>query len=240
MRKSFYELFDNKAIIGMIHLAGKDKQEKIGRAIEEIEIFEEENFNGAIIENYHGRNPDYVLETLRKLEKRANKLVIGINLLGYPTDSFRLADRDNLVQFIQIDSIHPSDMLGKEYNRLRNRYPNVAVFGGINFKYQTQETGEGLERELKRAMQRCEAIVTTSEGTGIETSIRKLQLFREIIGEEFPLISGAGVNKDNVYETLKFANGIINGSFLKDYDTEQKIKRERVKELMLEVKKLET
>jgi uncharacterized protein len=224
MRKPFQEVFDTDktALIGMIHLSGKDMQEKIERALEEILIYEETGFDGTIIENYLGRDFNYVRETLKELRKRKNKLKIGVNILGYPSLSFDLADffGDELVSFIQIDSIHPKDFPKESYQELREKHSNIPVFGGINFKYKTQETGKNLERELVNAMKRCEGIVTTGEGTGIETPIQMLQDFREII-EDFPLIVGAGVNIKNIYETSKIVDGIIIGSYLKLKDGEE-------------------
>ena len=131
---------------------------------------------------------------------------------------------------MQIDSIHPADFSFLEYNNLRARYSEVVVFGGINFKYKTQEKGEGLVRELNKARSRSEAIVTTGEGTGKETPIKNLKKIKKII-ENFPLISGAGVNSENVYETSLVADGIIIGSYLKDGNTHNKIIKEKCREI---------
>ncbi len=61
--KKFYDLFGNKPIIGMIHGAG-DKP--VDRAMKELDIYEEEGVNGAIIENYH-----CPIETVVKILERA-------------------------------------------------------------------------------------------------------------------------------------------------------------------------
>ena len=47
------DIFNNsKPIIGMIHLAGDTQKEKVSRALEELELYEQEGVDGAIIENY--------------------------------------------------------------------------------------------------------------------------------------------------------------------------------------------
>ncbi|MCK4552935.1 hypothetical protein KAT80_01910 [Candidatus Pacearchaeota archaeon] len=202
--------------------------------MEELFLLEEEGFSGAIIENYHGCADDVIATLVERAKNHKSKFRVGVNILGDSNLSFKLVNNYK-ADFIQIDSIHPADMSWREYNKLRAHYNNVSVFGGINFKYKTQEKGEGLVRELKRAIPRCEAIVTTGEGTGIETPIEKLKIVRKIIGEDNYLFSGAGVNKNNVCEQLNFADGIIIGSFLKDYDTKKKIIRERCEQIIIEV-----
>ena len=52
-----------KPVIGMIHLAGDGLNAKIDRALEELNIFDEEGINGAIIEDYHA-TPRDVYETI--------------------------------------------------------------------------------------------------------------------------------------------------------------------------------
>ena len=65
------------------------------------------------------------------------------------------------------------------------------------------------------AKQRCDAVVTTGEGTGKDCPTEKLVEFRSVLSD-FPLIVGAGVTADNVCEKLQFADGVIIGSWLKD------------------------
>ncbi len=233
MRKSFYEIFNNKKpIIGMIHLAGNSEQEKINRALEEISIFEEEGIAGALIEDYHGF-PEDVVNTLEAISKKETKLIIGINILRNPYSGFQIANEFG-AKFIQFDTVQTSDIDLKKYNELRKKYSNIIVLGGIGFKY-TFPTGNTLEQDLYEGKLRCEAIVTTGEGTGIETPLQKLRDFRKILGD-YPLISGAGVNKRNIKEQLNVADGAIIGSYFKNYNTRKKIKRYHVRKLVREMK----
>jgi len=49
----FRDLFQSKKpIIGMIHLAGRDKEERMQRALEELQLYQEEGVDGAIIGSY--------------------------------------------------------------------------------------------------------------------------------------------------------------------------------------------
>ncbi len=233
MVKNFYEIFNNKKpIIGMIHLAGEGEQEKISRALEEISIFEEEGIDGAIIEDYEGTITN-VIETLEKISIKGTNLIIGINILNNPYSAFEFANQ-SIAKFIQFDSVQEKDLDVEKYNTMRIRSPNVVVLGGIRFKYKTY-TGNSLEKDLQESMSKCEAIVTTGEGTGLETPIQKLRDFKNILGD-YPLISGAGINRENIKEQLDVVDGVIVGSYLKDYNTREKVKRYRVRELVQAMK----
>ncbi|MBS3094704.1 hypothetical protein J4474_03490 [Candidatus Pacearchaeota archaeon] len=224
-----------KPIIGMIHLAGSSQEEKVERAIEELKIYDEEGINGAIIENYHGD----VLDLAFVLEESANlnlNLVKGINVLGDLRSSFNLSHISD-AKFIQIDSVQNKDLNAWEYDFLRKFFPGIYILGGIRFKYKTP-TGNSLEQDLEEGKSNCNIIVTTGDGTGIETSIQKLKDFKNYLGD-FPLIVGAGVNLKNVTEQLSVADGAIVGSAFKPYkNTYEKVDRNLVRNFMNEVRKL--
>lgn len=225
----------NKPIIGMIHLAGKNTKDKITRALEELTIYQEEGINGAIIEDYHG-TPKDVYETLRESLRKGLKIVKGINILRDSYSAFNLASEFG-ARFIQFDSVQTPDLNLELYNKLRKKYPNIAVLGGIGFKY-ISPTGNPLEVDLREGKSRCEAIVTTGDGTGIETPTKKLREYKKLLGE-FPLIVGAGINLDNVSEKLKICDGAIIGSYFKlGKDTHLPVDKKRVNDLMKIVKQL--
>ncbi len=235
MAHKFYDLFPvKKPVIGMIHLAGQNGGEKVRRALEEILIFENEGINGAIIENYHGSTLD-VVAALSRISERGTKLILGVNILKDSYRSFEIANRFG-AKFVQFDSVQPTDLMLDVYDNMRRMYPSVSVLGGVRFKY-TRPTGNPLKKDLNYAMQICEAVVTTGEGTGMETPIEKLKDFRRLMGD-YPLIVGAGLNAENAYWQLGVADGAIVGSFFKNGDTQKPIDIGRVKKLMLEVRKL--
>lgn len=228
MKRDFKTLFPvPKPVIGMIHLAGKDSDDKLHRALEEMRIYNDEGVDGFIIEDYHGTVADVI--NVAKYS-RWYDVVRGINILGKPFETFVTAAHSQC-QFIQLDSVQTPDLALQSYNQFREEHPDLVVLGGVGFKY-TKPTGNSLEKDLAEGMSRCEAIVTTGEGTGIETPIRKLRNYRRIMGD-FPLISGAGVTAGNVYEQLQVADGIIVGSYFKpEGNTQLKVDRTLVKKLM--------
>lgn len=224
----------DKPIIGMIHLAGKSEREKTKIALEELKIYQNEDVNGAIIEDYHGS-----LENLYEILGQSStglKIIRGINCLRDPYRSFNMA-RDFGAKFIQFDSVQTPDLDIERYDLLRNKYPEIIVLGGVGFKY-TSPTGNPLEQDLNEGKSRCEGIVTTGLGTGLETPLEKLREYKRLLSD-FPLIVGAGVNLDNVKKQLQIADGAIIGSYFKqDGNTQLPVDRNKVRELMSIVKDL--
>ena len=224
----------------MIHLAGKSRDEKVARALEELDIYEQEGVNGAIIEDYHG-SPIDVQEVLKKSQARFKKIIRGVNLLSNPYSGFKLAQAFG-ARFVQFDSVQTPDLDLELYDQRRKEFPNIAVLGGVGFKY-IPPTGNPLEVDLREGKSRCEAIVTTGDGTGIETPLDKLRQYKKLLAE-FPLIVGAGVNSSNAYEQLMIADGAIIGSYFKpNGNTQLPVERNRVRTIMeiaKQVRKMQT
>ena len=216
----------------MIHLAGS---EPVKRAMEEISIFEEEGINGAIIENYHGSVED-VVQTLKKTANTKPKIAIGVNVLPNEFEqSFTLSHKYR-ADFIQIDYIAGRYNSGEfdydTYSSCKQRYPNIITLGGVWPKYYYPVEGSDLEVDLREAKTRAEAIVVTGAGTGMETPLKKIRKFREIIGGH-PLVVGAGLTVDNAYEQLCISDGAIVGTyFKKGGDTQNPIDREKIRKFM--------
>src|SRR3989338_1326744 len=225
----FEEVFTiKKPIIGMIHLAGKDKADRMSRALYELDLYEKEGVDGAIIEDYHGSVED-VYDVLKESNTKGFKIIRGVNVLSDPYSSFSLAQEFG-ARFVQFDSVQSGHIDSRKYDRLRNQYKDIVVLGGARFKY-TSSTGDSLEEDINDGRNRCDAVVTTGDGTGIETPLQKLKDFKSIL-EKFPFIVGAGVTKENVYQQLMIADGAIIGSYFKNSYTMNKIDRERVRSLM--------
>ncbi|MFH1503201.1 MAG: BtpA/SgcQ family protein [Candidatus Diapherotrites archaeon] len=230
----FDRLFASKPIIGMVHLAGNNKDEKIKRALEELSIYEQEGVDGAIIEDYHGP-AEYIYETLKEVQKNNYKIILGVNNLRNPYASFH--SKNLGAKFVQFDSVQNKDLNLENYNEFRKVYADMIVLGGIRFKY-TLPTGNSLEKDLDEGKLNCDAIVTTGEGTGIETPIKKLKVFKSYLGD-FSLIIGAGLNTENAYEQLQIADGAIVGSAFKpNKNTRLPVDKYLVRELIDMVKEV--
>ncbi len=195
--------------------------------------------DGIIVENYHGSAKD-VANTLLNLNK--GDLIVGINILpNQYADAFTLAKMYN-ADFIQVDYVAGkyinTDFDKQWYLSNRENYKHIKVLGGCWPKYYRPIDNSNLENDLKEAMELCDAIVVTGAATGKETPLDKIKEFRNIIGD-FPLIIGAGLNKDNVQEQMLIGNGAIVGSCFKDFGkTTNEISRELVREFMDELNKI--
>jgi hypothetical protein len=223
-----------KPVIGMIHLTG-DYNEKVSNALKELLLYQEEDVDGAIVEDYHGA-PSDIWEVMRQSNNSDFKIVRGINCLAKSYLGFSFAQELG-AKFVQFDSVESSNLDVQRYLDLRERYSDIAVLGGVRFKYQPT-TGKSLDEDLKDACRICEAIVTTGEGTGIETPFDKLQDFKLHL-PNFPLFVGAGVTIDNVAQQLNVCDGAIVGSYFKyENKTENQIDRSKVRDFMQVVKKL--
>jgi len=230
---SLYDKVFNKIpILGMIHLAGNDP---VKRALEEIAVYEEEGVDGVIIENYHGTVED-VTQTLKETSTMKPNIVIGVNVLPNEfKQAFTLAYKYG-AEFIQLDYVAGRYTRGEldfqAYSRVKEKYPNIIVLGGVWPKYYTPLEGSDLEHDLWEAKSRAEAVVVTGAGTGVETPLGKVKQFRELIGGH-PLVVGAGLTADNAYERLCISDGAIVGSFFKEGgDTRNPIDREKIRDFM--------
>lgn len=63
-------------------------------------------------------------------------------------------------------------------------------------------------------MERCDAIVCTGSGTGIETPMDKVEQFKTVVGD-FPVMVGAGVTLETALTTMSKCDGMIVGSWFK-------------------------
>src|SRR3989338_11078535 len=116
----------------MLHLAGIDT---VGRALEELTLFEEEGIDAVIVENYHGNIPE-VKRTLEAIQERGTTLQVGVNVL--PNDyrtAFQFAT-DYGASFIQLDFVagfytqNIRCLNEKEYLAKKRSHGEVMVLGG--------------------------------------------------------------------------------------------------------------
>ncbi len=231
---TFQELFPKgRAVIAMVHMNGFGLEDKMDRARREIEIYYRNGVDAVLVENYYGSASDceYALEYLQKYH---SEKIYGVNILGNTPRAFDLANRYG-AEFIQIDSVaghlppKEDGKLAAELETLRAG-SGALVLGGVRFKYHPVRSGRTVEEDLVFGRQRCDAVVVTGKGTGIQTDEQKIRQFRETLGT-FPLITGAGVTLDTVQDTLKICDGVIVGSWFKkrhraDYDVEEKYVRQ--------------
>ena len=245
-----------KPILGMLHLGGGKQDEIRERARREISCFYENEVDGILVEDYFG-TPEDVEWALDELSRNHPDRLYGVNLLGDPERAFSLAIRYGAA-FLQLDSVcghlrpgthmrgHDRPNLArrtcdgdfeKRLEELRAQFP-VFLLGGVRFKYQPVRSGRSEAEDLRIGRERCDAVVVTGAGTGVDTGLEKIRRFRESLGD-FPLFVGAGMTAENCAAQLAVADGAIVGTWFKEGGrTESPVDPERVRQFMREVKRV--
>lgn len=207
----------NKPIIGMLHLRGANDEERVRVAVAEIDQLIEGGVDAVLVENYFG-SPEVVERVLAYLAEERTGVLYGVNVLDDFERTFEFADRYG-ARFVQLDAVAghldpaADGVFGLRLAELRQAIA-CCVLGGVRFKYQPVRSGRSLAEDLEIAKTRCDAVVVTGPGTGVETDIAKIAEFRRLLGD-FPLLVGAGVTDENAPSQLAETDGAIVGSFFK-------------------------
>ncbi|WP_225755232.1 BtpA/SgcQ family protein [Actinotalea sp. Marseille-Q4924] len=223
-------------VFAMLHHKGENPADVQERARREIDVLWSAGVDAVIVENYFGGIDD-VVATCEYLRSERPEVVFGINVLRDDAGAFRLA-RDYGARFVQLDSVAghlppAEDAEFADWLAAERAASDLLVLGGVRFKYQPVSSGRSLEEDLLLGVERCDAIVVTGEGTAITTPHDKTGEFRRIVGEEFPLVIGAGVTPSSAADDLADADAVVVGSALKDTcadtgDVEERHARELV------------
>lgn len=209
--------YANKPIIAMLHLMGRGGRDILERMIREANVYYENGVDAVMVENYFGGVEDCEAGLAWLLKNFPDK-PYGVNILGDYERAFALA-KEYGGSFVQIDSVcgHLPPEKDKLYaERLMESASDRTfdILGGLRFKYQPVLSGRSLKEDARLAAMRCDAVVTTGSGTGEDSPTDKLMEFKKILGAK-PLIVGAGVTSETVAEKLRYADGVIIGSWLK-------------------------
>lgn len=233
----FRKIFgQKKLLLAMVHLKGKTDEETLNRAKREIDIYYEEGVDAVIVENYFG-NYYQMRDALHYLNECYPNKIYGVNSLNFDTLGFDLAIEFG-ASFVQLDSVvghvKPRDEASLEVLIAQQRKrEKIAVLGGVRFKYQPILSENSLKMDLQISKRRCDAVVVSGEATGSEPSLNKIMEYRQLLGNDFPLIVGSGITADNVTRQLEHADGAIVGSYFKDnYKDEGEVSAEHVRKLV--------
>ena len=221
--------------LAMLHLKGDTPEDVFERAKKEIDLYREGGVDAVIVENYYGNYYD-MERVLDYLDHADFDLIYGVNCLNVDPMGFELAKKYHAT-FVQLDSVAGhlkvrDDPAFHEFMKMNRAAYDGYVLGGVRFKYQEYLSGRSLEEDLTIGMTRCDAIVVTRDATGQETSMEKINEFRNII-KDFPLVIGAGVTAVNCKEQFGVGDAAIVGSYFKDtYKDSGDVDLDHVKTLM--------
>ena len=94
---------EEKVIIGMLHLKGNDDEDTYRRAIEEFEIYRDNDVDAVMVETYFGTYSQ-AERVLEYLQKNAGKMPYSVNCLNVDAMGFELAGKYGCA-FVQVDSV---------------------------------------------------------------------------------------------------------------------------------------
>jgi hypothetical protein len=117
---------------------------------------------------------------------------------------------------------HPKKVLAF---RKKIKANNVALFTDIHVKHAKMLKNKSISESAREAKRKgSDAIIITGKWTGDAPKLNDLEEARKAVGENFPILIGSGATRENIKNLLKFADGIIIGTALK----EGSIKRDEV------------
>ncbi|KXB03826.1 photosystem I assembly BtpA [candidate division MSBL1 archaeon SCGC-AAA261G05] len=265
---SLEDLFGvNKPIIGMIHLlpmpgapgCDHDVDLILEKALEDAEKLEDGGVDGLIVENMwdipYFVGSDIPPETIAIQSVAARKVVekvdipVGANVIhnaGRGDLAVALASGAKFMRICLFTGAQVWDTgefdhgVAAELTRLR-RYFNaedIRIFADIDKKHAKVFPGIDLRTHaIWSEYYLADALIVTGEMTGRPPKIDDVKTVKEATNR--PVLMGSGMDKDNVSEFLKYADGAIVGTSLKeDGVTENPVDLGRVKEFMKTVEKI--
>ena len=231
-----------KIVMGMLHLKGDSDAEILERLKREYDAYVRGGIDGVVVENYYNTY-DAIELALTYLDEVRGDCAVGVNCLRSESMGFEAA-LAHKTDFVQTDSVvghvAPRDDASLEsfFSIWRKRYTGV-VLGGVRFKKQPFLSMRPLEEDLQIARGRCDAVCVTQDRTGQETSVEKIKAFRDGLGG-YPLLISAGATPKNVARGLKYADGVIAGSYFKEgHEVSGDVQEEYVRELVCAVHECE-
>lgn len=126
---------------------------------------------------------------------------------------------------------------------------NIFLFTDIHVKHARMLEKKTISASAKEAVEKgSDALIITGKWTGDAPNISDLKEAREAVGENFPILIGSGATKENIATLLKYADGVIVGTYLKEgriskeetnlKSWEKKIDLAKTKEFVKKVKEL--
>ena len=255
----------SKIFIGVLHLpplpgsprwAG-DMAKLLSQATVEASKLIDGNVDGIIIENFGdapfriGQVEPETVATMTLVVhtlKQITDLPIGINMLRNDAHSALAIATATNSAFIRVN-VHYGVMAadegiveGQAFDTLRKRRllgSDVKIIADILVKHAVPIGPSDLGLVAKETLNRglADGLIVSGPVTGIETDVADVEQVRHATPDDLLLI-GSGANPDNVHKLLKYADGAIVGTWLKEQGIiNQPIDSNRVKQMSLAIKR---
>lgn len=205
-------------------------------AYADLEAFQNGGIDGIIFENnYDIPHKEFVdseivasMTYLGEKLKNMCRIPLGISVLWNDYKTALSIAKILKLQFIRIpvfvDDVktnygkiyHPHQEI-KNYQRKINA-ENILLFTDIHVKHSKILSKHSITESAKLAIQNgSDALIITGKWTGDAPNLLELKNTRKAVGN-FPLLIGSGADQSNVSELLKYANGAIISTSLKEGD----------------------
>lgn len=255
---SFYQLFTNKPIIGMIHLQplpgsplySGDYQAIVQAALQDLKALEEGGADAFIVENfgdtpYAGTVDPITFAAMVQITNTIaaqTHLPFGVNVQFNCTAEEWATAYVTGAQFIRVEAfvenrvgIHGlSQAAAPALARQKAAYPaNTMIFADINTKHTFATVDQPLDFSIHEAVESgADALIATGLLTGQSPTVKDVAYFKELAGKT-PVILGSGVNAKNIRDFFEIADGAIIGSSIKkDGNVKAPVDTERLKQLV--------
>jgi membrane complex biogenesis BtpA family protein len=243
MQNKLFKIFnkDKDIIIGAIHFAPllgyKDfpgHEVVLKNAIEDLKAFQNGGVDGVIIENNydipHKINVDNeAVDLMIKLGKEIKKQVkvpMGVSVLWNDYKSALSIAREIGAKFIRVpvfvDSVRTNygEIFANPKKVINFRkeigVENIALFTDIHVKHAVMLENKTINESAFEAIKSgSDALIITGKWTGDAPDLSDLKAVRKTVGD-FPILVGSGANINNIKDLLKYANGAIASTSLKE------------------------
>lgn len=252
-----------KPIIGMVHLmplpgspgyGGYGMDAIVDQALRDARALVEGGVDGVMVENmwdlpyYAGQRipvEEIAAQTVVAREvAKAVSVPVGVNVVhngGRTTLSIALAAGASFIRVCAYTGALVWDTgefdhgVAADLMRLRKELgaEHIKIFADVCKKHAVMFPGIDLETHVTWTdFYLADAIIVTGKMTGAPPSLREVKAVKKM-APHCPVLVGSGANKDNIVKFLRYADGAIVGTSLKEGGvTQNPVSLQRVKEFM--------
>lgn len=211
----------------------------LNNALKDLAIFEKGGVDGIIFENNYDIPHKISVDSsvvasmafLGEKIKANTKLPLGISVLWNDYQTALSIAKILDLQFVRIpvfvDKVKTNYGITKgEAKKIINyrkslQAEKISLFTDIHVKHAELLSKDDIIASAKLAIKNSsDAIIITGKWTGQPPNLDELKLVRDSVNQ-FPILIGSGVNKDNVCSLFRYANGAIVSTSLKEGKTKK-------------------
>lgn len=252
---------DSKLIFGVVHLLplpgssgyGGCRKAIRSHALRDAESYLEGGCHGLVVENFGDapfRKAAVEAPVVAEMTRLASEIValaadrpVGVNVLRNDALSALSIAAASGARFIRVN-VHTGSMFtdqglieGRADETLRWRRileAEIEIMADVGVKHALPPAGFDLEAAARDTAGRggADALIVTGGATGDGTAIAEIERVKQAAGSK-PVLAGSGVRLENLQETLRFADGAIVGTSLKeDGELSRPVDKARVRALV--------